>query len=105
MVFQVKHSLETYVRDIIREALGSCVAISAGTLTSSTPQHIQGLCVRTCVCKIPVSRNKELYFSWASWNRFAHVEMRERRQLCYFWSVGEHLSLAINEGDKQQFSF
>lgn len=57
-----------------------------------------------CVPVKPVSRNEEPYFSRA-WNRFAQVEVQERRELCYFWSVGEHLSLAVNEGDKQQFSF
>ena len=31
-----------------------------------------------CVPVIPVSRNEEPYFSWASWNRFAHAEMHVR---------------------------
>ena len=52
-----------------------------------------------CVPVKPVSRNEEPYFSRA-WNRFAQVEVQERRELCYFWSVGEHLSLAVNEASK-----
>lgn len=34
-----------------------------------------------CVCVIPVSVNEEPYFRRASWNRFSHTEMQERREL------------------------
>ena len=38
------------------------------------------VCVCMCVCDIPIFRNEEPHFSQASRDRFAYIEMQERKK-------------------------